>query len=85
MKARDLPSVEFQADFYPTPPEVAAKLTKDIDWNQVKTVLEPSAGRGDLAEFVGNALAKSIYTVYFKHAFRRLVSMPHRMTSGARS
>lgn len=61
MKARDLPSVEFQADFYPTPPEVAAKLTKDIDWNQVKTVLEPSAGRGDLAEFVGNALAKSIY------------------------
>lgn len=34
--------------FYPTPPELAAQMMDGIDWKNVHTVLEPSAGKGDL-------------------------------------
>lgn len=44
--------------FYPTPPELAEQLTQDVEWEKVHSLLEPSAGRGDLIEFakqkVGN-------------------------------
>lgn len=36
--------------FYPTPPELARKMLQQIDFNIVSKVLEPSAGKGDLAE-----------------------------------
>ena len=39
-------------NFYPTPKELIAKMTKDIDFTFVKSVLEPSAGKGDIAEFI---------------------------------
>lgn len=38
----------FNPDFYPTPPEVAAEMLDPLDLRG-KTVLEPSAGKGDLA------------------------------------
>lgn len=37
-----------QENFYPTPPEVAAAMLKGIDLRKVSTVLEPSAGTGNL-------------------------------------
>lgn len=39
----------FNPDFYPTPPEVAAEMLDQLDLRG-KTVLEPSAGKGDLAQ-----------------------------------
>lgn len=44
-----LPESDFQ--FFPTPPEIAGKLMSAVDWNRVETILEPSAGRGDLLEY----------------------------------
>lgn len=44
-----LPSSDFQ--FYPTPSALAGKLFEAVNFNKVKTVLEPSAGKGDLVEF----------------------------------
>lgn len=41
-----LPSAD--SDFYPTPSAVAGRLFAGVKWNHVKTVLEPSAGKGDL-------------------------------------
>ena len=38
----------FNPDFYPTPPDVAATMLDPLDLRG-KTVLEPSAGKGDLA------------------------------------
>lgn len=38
--------------FYPTPESVAEELLKDIDLRQFQYILEPSAGKGDLAKFV---------------------------------
>lgn len=39
---------EARKGFYPTPPSVADKLLEGIEWYKIKTVLEPSAGKGDL-------------------------------------
>lgn len=44
-----LPSADFQ--FYPTPSDLAGKLFEVVNFNKVKTVLEPSAGKGDLLEY----------------------------------
>lgn len=38
--------------FYPTPANIAGKLMECIDWKAVSSILEPSAGRGDLIEWV---------------------------------
>lgn len=46
----------FDAQFYPTPRNIAGKLMERIDWNQITSILEPSAGRGDLVEWVEKRL-----------------------------
>lgn len=38
-----------QETFYPTPQELAYKLLEGIDWHFVQSILEPNAGKGDLA------------------------------------
>lgn len=45
-----LPSGDFQ--FYPTPSVVAGRLFAGIAWEKVYSVLEPSAGRGDLVDYM---------------------------------
>lgn len=40
----------FNDDFYPTPATLIDKMLEGVDFNMVQTVLEPSAGKGDLAE-----------------------------------
>ena len=39
-------------DYYPTPESLLEKITAGIDWIIVTSVLEPSAGKGNIAEFV---------------------------------
>lgn len=51
-----LPS--FDREFYPTPGKLAGKMISMIDLTKVKTVLEPSAGKGDLAECLVSATKK---------------------------
>lgn len=41
--------------FYPTPPSVAEKMLEGIDWRMIGSVLEPSAGKGDLIHAVARA------------------------------
>ena len=43
---------EARQGFYPTPAAVADKLLEGMDWLKLATVLEPSAGKGDLVEAV---------------------------------
>lgn len=38
-------------EFYPTPPKLIAKMLEGVDLNSIKYVLEPSAGKGDIALF----------------------------------
>ena len=41
-------------DFYPTPLEFIGKITKGINWNKIQYALEPSAGKGNIAQFLKN-------------------------------
>ena len=52
-------------EFYPTPESVYDKLVKGIDWNKVFTVLEPSAGKGNMVEY----LQRSAKCHYRTHDF----------------
>ena len=44
-----LPSADME--FYPTPSSVAGDLFAGVDWRNVRTILEPSAGKGDLLDY----------------------------------
>ena len=39
-------------DFYPTPEDLLCKIATGMDWQLIESVLEPSAGRGNIADFV---------------------------------
>ncbi len=41
--------------FYPTPDGLAGKMLAGLDWNYIYTVLEPSAGKGNLVLAAGKA------------------------------
>lgn len=44
----------FNEEFYPTPKSLLNKIFDGVDWKQVDTILEPSAGKGDIIEFIQN-------------------------------
>ena len=39
-------------EFYPTPRKLLDKITEGIDWKMIRSVLEPSAGKGDIADYI---------------------------------
>lgn len=41
-------------NFYPTPEGLIDKMLSNVDWNTVKTILEPSAGKGNIVERIMN-------------------------------
>lgn len=56
---------EAQKGFYPTPPALAAKLVEGLDINHSMTILEPSAGSGNLIF----ALAPAMRTAYYSSRY----------------
>lgn len=45
----NLTTTEGRDQFYPTPEGLAGKMLAGLDWDVISTVLEPSAGKGNLA------------------------------------
>lgn len=45
---------EYNKNFYPTPNELIEKMVDGIDWTKVNSVLEPSAGKGNIVDFLNN-------------------------------
>lgn len=39
-------------EFYPTPEKLLKKITEEFKWWKIQTVLEPSAGKGNIAEYI---------------------------------
>ena len=45
--------MKFNAEeFYPTPERLLDKITSGIDWKMLGSVLEPSAGKGDIVGYI---------------------------------
>lgn len=46
---------EQTSEFYPTPQSLVEKMIEGIDWRYVSTILEPSAGKGDILRKIARA------------------------------
>ncbi len=57
MKMTELTATQGNNQFYPTPPSVAGRMLAGIDFRYISSILEPSAGKGNLI----NALARAFY------------------------
>jgi len=55
-------------DFYPTPQNLINKMLFDIDFKMIHSILEPSAGKGDIAERIRNK-EELYFTNYNKFSF----------------
>lgn len=52
LNTKDLTTTQGKDQFYPTPPSVAEKMLAGLDMAYIGTVLEPSAGKGDLVRAI---------------------------------
>lgn len=48
MNMTNLTTTHGDDQFYPTPPSVSKKMLEGVNWDMIETILEPSAGKGDL-------------------------------------
>jgi hypothetical protein len=49
-------------DYYPTPERFLEVITEGLDWHGLKYVLEPSAGKGNIADYLKQARKRAIYS-----------------------
>lgn len=49
-------------EFYPTPETLLDKVFEGFDWNYVESILEPSAGKGDIVDYIRNIRKNKYYT-----------------------
>ena len=65
-------------EFYPTPPELAAKMVNcKFIKSEIKTILEPSAGKGDLIDFLLLALDYLKCRYYCRYIYKNDLAMPY--------
>lgn len=48
-------------EFYPTPRALLDKIFAGVKWSEIQTVLEPSAGKGDMASYIREQYRKTNY------------------------
>ena len=53
---------EENKDFYPTPESLIEKMLEGVSFDTVSSILEPSAGKGDLAEGISKIFEKRTYS-----------------------
>lgn len=44
--------MENYTNFYPTPKELLRKITSTVQWWKIDGILEPEAGKGDIADYI---------------------------------
>ena len=65
-------------EFYPTPPELAAKMVNSVFIKGKKeTILEPSAGKGDLIDFLLLTIEYLERRDYCRYIYKNDLAMPY--------
>lgn len=65
-------------EFYPTPPKLAAKMVNcKFLKSEIKTILEPSAGEGDLIDFLLLTIECLKYRDCCRYIYKSDISMPY--------
>lgn len=59
-----------ESEFYPTPSALAGQMAGLVDWATVETILEPSAGKGDLLDYAAKCAARRTYRLTDRFAER---------------
>ena len=57
-------------DFYPTPDNLIEKLVEGVDFRYIKNILEPSAGKGNIVDYISNN--KSSIIDYWRKTRKKL-------------
>ena len=70
MKTTDMTVTQGNDQFYPTPAALADKMLAGLDMNYVSSVLEPSAGKGDLVDVGLHLVLGHFFTAHLKCARR---------------
>ena len=65
-------------DFYPTPENIINKMLFDIDLKMIQTILEPSAGKGNIIEYT-----KEIYKEMYGGSYYKEVNPDKYLTFDA--
>ena len=65
----------FNKDFYPTTPSLIAKMISKISWSNVKDILEPSAGKADIIDYINENHSR--YQTYNIKAIEIDVNLQH--------
>lgn len=69
---------ELPDEFYPTPPELAAKMVNcKFLKGKIETVLEPSAGKGDLIDFLLLTIEYLKRRDYCRYIYKNDLAMPY--------
>ena len=68
LRTTDLTTTGGNDQFYPTPPSVAEKMLAGVEFDYIRSVLEPSAGKGDLIQ----ALMRVYLVRSWRHGGREL-------------
>ena len=59
-------------DYYPTPETLLDEITAGFDWGKVKYILEPSAGKGNIVEYIMKPRTIMIHRSYgdYEHEYK---------------
>ena len=52
-------------DFYPTPDTLITKMLEGINLYAIKTILEPSAGDGNIVNYVNNRIKNTLMNMIY--------------------
>lgn len=52
-------------NFYPTPKELIDKMLSGVDYDKIQTILEPSAGKGDIVDYLEEKRGSRYYRNYY--------------------
>ncbi|GHU76461.1 hypothetical protein AGMMS49992_22170 [Clostridia bacterium] len=64
MNLKTLINEEFLKGFYPTPPRLVDRMLSKVDFLYVQSALEPSAGKGDIADALSKRMAYAMNRPY---------------------
>ena len=56
----------FNKDFYPTPVNLVEKMLQSVDFTKIHTILEPSAGKGDILDYLKEKQDNGSYRTNWK-------------------
>lgn len=60
-------------DFYPTPETLINKLTEGLDFKFIQSVLEPSAGKGDICDNIADRLKRTLSYSYSNKDYKYMI------------